>query len=139
MGSTDMMRHYPQIVCISYKHGHSLTQPQYQHRNRETNIFITMIACTDPIQIFTFVPVMPFLAKGTNNLGLCNACSSLFHFFWSGIVFQSFLNFHDLDTFEDYRPAVLHNAPQFEITPCYFMMWFRVCIYGRTITKALLC
>lgn len=39
--------------------------------------------------------------------------SSLFSFLQSRIVLQSFFDFYDLDTFEDYMLVILQNVPQF--------------------------
>lgn len=70
---------------------------------------------------------MSFLAKGANNLGLINAFSFQFSFLSFDLEQFLSLNFHDLDTFEDYRPVVLHNASQSEFILCYLMIWQKHC------------
>lgn len=55
--------------------------------------------------------ICPSNVKGFNNLGLIIAFSVQFSFISFDLEQFLSLNFHDLDTFEDYRPVVLHNAP----------------------------
>lgn len=45
----------------------------------------------------------------------------------------------DLDTLEDYKPAILYNVPPFGFVFHFLILRFRLCIVGRKITEMVPC
>lgn len=132
----DMMSHHPQLVCPINK-DILFTWSQHQHRRQETNIW--HYYDLNHRSHSSFVLATSFLAKGS-----ISVLFSTFHSQFSCNSFNleqssSLLNFHDLDTSENYRPVVLYNVPQFELISYYLVLWLRLHILGRTITKVMLC
>lgn len=86
---------------------------------------------------FTFYPLSPksfFIAKESSSVSHTSVQSShcLLSFHLDSSL--SFLDFCDLDVFQDYKP-VLKNRPQFGPVGCFLMIRFRLCILSRNVTE----
>lgn len=57
----------------------------------------------------------------------------LFSFLQSGTFLQSFFDFHDFDTLEEYRSVILWNISQFEFSWCSLMI--RVTLHSKDATS----
>lgn len=83
---------------------------------------------SDPIQW------CPFRKRTHFRITLLLSC--LFCLLQSGTVSQPFLDFHNW-TLEDYRPVILFNVLQFDLSDNWFLMnsEFRLCIFGRNSVR----
>lgn len=80
-----------------------------------------------PISSFPVVPIMSYKAK--------NPVENTHYIQLSPSVFLC----QDPDTFEDYKPIILYNVPQFGFIFHFLIHRFRLCIFGRQIIKMVLC
>lgn len=64
--------------------------------------------------------------------------SSLFSCLYSGTIFKSSLDYHDLENFEDHRLVILQHIPQFGLSELSHEQT-RLCLFGRDVTDVRLC
>lgn len=77
-------------------------------------------------------PLMSFTcSRIPSRVPCCIQLLCLLSFFCSGTVFQSFLIFHNLDSFVEYWSGILQNVPPFAFIWCFLMIKFRVTDLGE--------